>query len=278
MRQQPQTDRPGVAPPHRSGTRSRAGAGGARVVRLLEAEAGFNDFTVYEKGDRVGGTWRENTYPGLTCDVPSHSYTYSFAPNPDWTRHFPGGPEIYAYFEGVAQKYGVTEQIQFNEETVWCGQPHDYSNPNATPAHLASIRANVFARNELCALVAPGVDVVTSTLLDRLLDRHRPVRPDAIDEAATGRLLKPDAAAERDERVQAGILAEAIAPECVIDFTGIRPGEKLHEELWTAGETVGAPALRYINRLSDFLFVASRHANHIAGDGDVLWVPGKNRT
>ncbi len=46
-------------------------------------EAGLEDFTIYEKADRLGGTWRENTYPGLTCDVPSHVYCYSFALNPD---------------------------------------------------------------------------------------------------------------------------------------------------------------------------------------------------
>ena len=50
-------------------------------VRLREA--GENNFTIYDKGDRLGGTWRENRYPGLTCDVPAHAYTYSFAPNPD---------------------------------------------------------------------------------------------------------------------------------------------------------------------------------------------------
>jgi len=63
---------------------------GAGMAGLLSAvrlkEAGEAHFTVYEKGDKVGGTWRENRYPGLTCDVPSHSYTYSFAPNPDWSR------------------------------------------------------------------------------------------------------------------------------------------------------------------------------------------------
>jgi len=97
------------------------GAGMAGILCAIKLkEAGYRNVAIFEKADRVGGTWRENTYPGLTCDVPSHSYTYSFAPNPDWTRHFPGGPEIYAYFEGVAQKYGVTEQIQFNEEIVSC--------------------------------------------------------------------------------------------------------------------------------------------------------------
>ena len=54
----------------------------------------------------MGGTWRENTYPGLTCDVPSHAYTYSFAPNPDWSQQYPPGPEISGIFRTIARDYG----------------------------------------------------------------------------------------------------------------------------------------------------------------------------
>ena len=74
---------------------------GAGMAGLLSAiklrEAGFTDITVYEKADRLGGTWRENTYPGIACDVPSHLYTYSFAPNPDWSHAFSPGAEILGY-------------------------------------------------------------------------------------------------------------------------------------------------------------------------------------
>ena len=76
-------------------------AGILSAIKL--ADAGFTDFTVYEKADQVGGTWRENTYPGLSCDVPSHLYSYSFALNPDWSHHFSPGNEIRSYFEGVAR-------------------------------------------------------------------------------------------------------------------------------------------------------------------------------
>jgi cation diffusion facilitator CzcD-associated flavoprotein CzcO len=79
-------------------------------------EAGFDDFAIYEKADRLGGTWRENTYPGITCDVPSHFYSYSFAPNPDWSKRFSPGAEILAYFENVARHYGVEERIQYGKE------------------------------------------------------------------------------------------------------------------------------------------------------------------
>ena len=59
------------------------------------------------EGRRVGGTWRENTYPGLACDVPSHLYSYSFALTPDWSHRFSPGPEIQAYFERVAREHDV---------------------------------------------------------------------------------------------------------------------------------------------------------------------------
>ena len=84
------------------------GAGMAGVLSAIKLrEAGFADITVYEKADRLGGTWRENTYPGIACDVPSHLYTYTFAPNPEWSHAFAPGPEILAYFESVATRYGV---------------------------------------------------------------------------------------------------------------------------------------------------------------------------
>lgn len=95
------------------------GAGMAGIlagIKLLER--GYRDITLYEKADRVGGTWRENTYPGLTCDVPSHHYTYSFERNPDWTRHLPPGPEIQGYFERTTEKYGLYNLIEFNQEAT----------------------------------------------------------------------------------------------------------------------------------------------------------------
>jgi cation diffusion facilitator CzcD-associated flavoprotein CzcO len=97
------------------------GAGMAGIlsgVRLLEA--GISDFTIYEKGDGPGGTWRENTYPGLACDVPSHLYSYSFAPNPDWSHRFSPGPEIREYFARVARDYGVEEHIRYDDAVASC--------------------------------------------------------------------------------------------------------------------------------------------------------------
>ena len=97
------------------------GAGMAGILSAIKLrEAGYTDFTIYEKAHRVGGTWRENTYPGIACDVPAHLYTYSFEPNPNWTQTFAPGDEIEAYFEGVARKYGVMESIRFGEEIKSC--------------------------------------------------------------------------------------------------------------------------------------------------------------
>src|SRR5438046_9069879 len=92
------------------------GAGMAGILSAIKlTEAGITDFTVYEKADRLGGTWRENTYPGLSCDVPSHLYSYSFATTPDWTHVFSPGPEILAYFERVARQHDVERFVGFGD-------------------------------------------------------------------------------------------------------------------------------------------------------------------
>ena len=93
-------------------------AGILSAIKLREA--GLTDFTVYEKADRVGGTWRENTYPGLSCDVPSHLYSYSFALNPEWSHRFSPGPEIRAYFEQVAEEHGVVPHVRFGDAVTAC--------------------------------------------------------------------------------------------------------------------------------------------------------------
>lgn len=95
------------------------GAGMAGVLSAIKLrEAGFTDVTVYEKADRLGGTWRENTYPGVACDVPSHLYSYSFAPNPEWSHVFSPGPEILAYLEDVARRRGVADSIRYGCEVA----------------------------------------------------------------------------------------------------------------------------------------------------------------
>jgi cation diffusion facilitator CzcD-associated flavoprotein CzcO len=95
------------------------GAGMAGVLMGIRLkQAGYSDFTLVEKGDRVGGTWRDNHYPGLHCDVPSHHYCYSFEPNADWSETFSSGPEIWGYLDRSAAKYGIIPHIRFNTEAV----------------------------------------------------------------------------------------------------------------------------------------------------------------
>ncbi|WP_208028681.1 flavin-containing monooxygenase [Rhabdothermincola sediminis] len=97
------------------------GAGMAGILSAIKLiEAGLTDFTVYEKADRVGGTWRENTYPGVACDVPSHLYSYSFDLNPEWSHLFAPGSEIQTYFERVADKHDLDRYIRFGDEVLRC--------------------------------------------------------------------------------------------------------------------------------------------------------------
>jgi cation diffusion facilitator CzcD-associated flavoprotein CzcO len=89
-------------------------AGVAALVML--AREGYRNVTVFERGERVGGVWHHNTYPGAACDVPSHLYEFSFAPNPRWSRRYAPGPEIQAYLEQVAREHGVLDRIRTNTE------------------------------------------------------------------------------------------------------------------------------------------------------------------
>lgn len=100
------------------------GASGIATARALR-EAGITDFVVLEKGDEVGGTWRENTYPGCGCDVPSVWYSYSFDPNPFWSRFYSGQREIQRYLRASALRSGVHGDIRFGvrvESARWTGR------------------------------------------------------------------------------------------------------------------------------------------------------------
>ena len=93
-------------------------AGILAAIRLREA--GLHDVVIYEKADSYGGTWRENTYPGIACDVPSHLYSYSFEPNPEWSHRFSPGEEIRRYFDAVAGRHRLEAVTRFGEEVVAC--------------------------------------------------------------------------------------------------------------------------------------------------------------
>jgi cation diffusion facilitator CzcD-associated flavoprotein CzcO len=91
-----------------------AGFGGVGAAVMLR-RAGYEDVTVFEKGERVGGVWNHNTYPGAACDVPSHLYEFSFAPN-RWSRRYAPQAEIQAYVEGVARRFGVLDRVRTGVE------------------------------------------------------------------------------------------------------------------------------------------------------------------
>src|SRR4051794_21186429 len=84
------------------------------AIRLKQD--GVEDFVVLERNEGVGGTWWANTYPGCACDVPSHLYSFSFAPNPDWTRTYSRQPEIRDYLRRVVEEHGVAPHIRLNTE------------------------------------------------------------------------------------------------------------------------------------------------------------------
>ncbi|WP_262062562.1 flavin-containing monooxygenase [Streptomyces sp. STR69] len=92
-----------------------SGFGGLGAAVRLRRE-GVTDFVVLERADSVGGTWRDNSYPGCACDVPSHLYSFSFAPNPDWPRTFSGQEHIRGYLEHVTDVFRLRPHLRFNSE------------------------------------------------------------------------------------------------------------------------------------------------------------------
>ena len=88
-----------------------AGPGGLALGIFL-SKAGFRNFTIFDREDGVGGTWRINTYPGLACDVKSHLYSYSFDLNANWSRLWSGQPEILDYFEQCAQRSVLPDLVE----------------------------------------------------------------------------------------------------------------------------------------------------------------------
>src|SRR3954463_1402387 len=94
-----------------------AGFGGIAAAANLRRQ-GQDDITILERGDRIGGVWRANTYPGIACDVPSHLYSLSFAPTASWTRRFSPGSEIQAYLQDVARRLDLERHVRLNADVV----------------------------------------------------------------------------------------------------------------------------------------------------------------
>ncbi|MGZ6778798.1 MAG: flavin-containing monooxygenase, partial [Mycobacterium sp.] len=90
------------------------GAGPGGIATGIHLAAAGHDFTIFDRADGFGGTWRNNTYPGAACDVPSHFYSFSFALNPRWSKTFAAQPEILAYLERVASDHGLHSHLLSN--------------------------------------------------------------------------------------------------------------------------------------------------------------------
>lgn len=135
------------------------GAGFAGLCMAIKLkEAGIHNFVVLEKGDQVGGTWYFNRYPGAACDVPSCAYSYSFEPNPQWSRHFAAQPEIEAYIHHCVEKYQLADHVRCQQavtEAKW----HDGSWVVST-AHGDEFEADfvVSAVGQLNAPSMPDID------------------------------------------------------------------------------------------------------------------------
>ncbi|WP_040690292.1 flavin-containing monooxygenase [Nocardia vinacea] len=145
------------------------------AIRLIQA--GFTDMTVYEKAADIGGVWRDNSYPGAACDAPSHLYSYSFEPNPDWSRRFAEQPEILRYLRHCATKYDVLRHIRTNTEVV--GADYDA----AEHAWTLTMQDGTVARADVlvtaCGQLSrpsipdvPGLDTFTGTVFHSATWNH----------------------------------------------------------------------------------------------------------
>lgn len=134
------------------------------AIRL--AEAGI-PYEIIEKNEEVGGTWYENKYPGVAVDTPNHFYSYSFAPNPEWSRYFAHGSEIQEYILGCVKRYGIRDRITFGTEVVSAVFDEAQSVWNVTTKNKAGETGQLTARSLVTAVGAlnrpsipkiPGLD------------------------------------------------------------------------------------------------------------------------
>src|SRR5690348_17677809 len=85
-------------------------------LAIMLKRAGIANFALFEKSDGIGGTWRDNTYPGAACDVPSHLYSFSFARKLDWSRKYATQAEILGYIEDLARRYALPPHLRLGTE------------------------------------------------------------------------------------------------------------------------------------------------------------------
>jgi cation diffusion facilitator CzcD-associated flavoprotein CzcO len=130
-----------VSPRSRSVAVVGGGFGGVGAATMLK-RAGYDDVTVFERAERVGGVWHHNTYPGAACDIPSHLYEFSFEPNPRWSRRYAPQAEIQAYLEDTARRYGVFDRIRTSTEVRsarWDEQRRVWTIETSAGSHEAEV-------------------------------------------------------------------------------------------------------------------------------------------
>ena len=144
-----------------------AGPGGICMAIRLKG-AGFESFEILEKSGGVGGTWNHNRYPGCACDIPSHLYSFSFELKPDWTRPYASQPEILAYLEHCAAKYGILPHCRFGDAVQRACWDEDASRWTLELASGRTVEADVVVSavgmfNELVVPEIPGLDAFAGT-------------------------------------------------------------------------------------------------------------------
>jgi len=149
-----------------------AGVGAAMML----ARAGYDDVVVFERGERVGGVWNHNTYPGAACDVPSHLYEFSFEPNPRWSRRFAPQAEIQAYLEDVATRHGVLGRIRTNTEVTdarWLPDRGRWRLQTSAGPHEANILITACGQLSVPKLPSiPGLDTFAGPAFHTAQWRH----------------------------------------------------------------------------------------------------------
>ena len=152
-----------------------AGFGGVGAVTMLR-RAGYEDVTVFERGERVGGVWNHNTYPGAACDVPSHLYEFAFEPNPHWSRRYAPQAEIQKYLEDVARRNGVLEKIRTDTDVHsarWDEQRGKWLLQTSAGAHEADVLVTACGQLSVPKMPSiPGIETFTGPAFHTAHWRH----------------------------------------------------------------------------------------------------------
>jgi cation diffusion facilitator CzcD-associated flavoprotein CzcO len=138
--------------------------------------AGYGNVTVFERGQRLGGVWHHNTYPGAACDIPSHLYEFSFAPNPRWSRRYAPQAEIQAYLEETARSYGVLDRIRTGTDVSsarWDEERRKWALETSGGPHEADVLVTACGQLSVPAVPAiPGLDTFAGPAFHTARWRH----------------------------------------------------------------------------------------------------------